>query len=145
MINARRRSDRQSLQRRSSMRMARSGRAVFLAATFSGCAGAHLANENSGVRAEIEQLHRLDVEAPLADSADRLEELWDSGAVRIQPGQPVEVGRGVIHADDKRWETNDARPRTLCYQSEIQDLQIAGDWAFEWGYFSYRDSTDSTA
>ena len=33
-------------------------------------------------------------------------------------------------------------PRTLCYKSEIKDIQIAGDWAFEWGYFSYQDSSD---
>jgi ketosteroid isomerase-like protein len=24
---------------------------------------------------------------------------------------------------------------------EIQDLQIAGDWAFEWAYFSYKENT----
>jgi ketosteroid isomerase-like protein len=85
------------------------------------------------------------VEATLSDQADELAKLWDSHAVRIEPGHPVEIGRAVIYADDKRWEASNTRPRTLCYKSEIQDLQISSDWAFEWGYFSYRDSTNSTA
>jgi hypothetical protein len=32
---------------------------------------------------------------------------------------------------------------TLCYKPEIKDLQIAGDWAFEWGYFSYKESANA--
>ncbi len=27
------------------------------------------------------------------------------------------------------------RERSLCYDLEVQDIQITGDWAFEWGYF----------
>jgi len=42
----------------------------------------------------------------------------------------------VIYADDKRWEMSSGRERTLCYDMEVQDLQIAGDWAFELGYVS---------
>jgi hypothetical protein len=42
----------------------------------------------------------------------------------------------VIYADDKRWEMSSGREHTLCYDMEVQDVQIAGDWAFEWGYFS---------
>ena len=33
------------------------------------------------------------------------------------------------------------RPRTLCYKSEIKDVQITANWAFEWGHISYRDSS----
>jgi ketosteroid isomerase-like protein len=91
-------------------------------------------------RMAIERLHQQDVEATLSDKADELAKLWDSEAVRIQPGRPAEIGKAQIYANDKRWEAKPDRPRTLCYKSEIKDVRIAGEWAFEWGYISYRDS-----
>ena len=93
-------------------------------------------------RIAIEQLHRQDVEATLSDKADELAKLWDSEAVRIQPGRPAEIGKAEIYANDKRWEAKPDRPRTLCYKSEIKDVRIAGEWAFEWGYISYKDSSN---
>jgi ketosteroid isomerase-like protein len=99
-------------------------------------------NSAEQARIGIEQLHQLDVEATLSDKADELAKLWDSEAVRIQPGRAAEVGKAVIHANDKRWEASADRGKTLCYKSEIKDVQIVGDWAFEWGYFSYKDSSN---
>jgi len=94
-------------------------------------------------REAIEQLHRQDVEATLSGKADDFAKLWDSQAVRLQPGSPAEIGKAVIYTDDKHEEANSNAGRTLCYQSEIKDLQIAGDWAFEWGYFSYKESANA--
>jgi ketosteroid isomerase-like protein len=99
-------------------------------------------SSEDAARIGIDRLHQQDVEATLTDKADELAKLWDSEAVRIQPGRPAEIGKGEIYANDKRWEAKPDRPRTLCYKSEIKDIQIAGDWAFEWGYFSYQDSSD---
>jgi len=87
----------------------------------------------------IERLHQQDVEATLSDKADDLAKLWDNEAVRIQPGRPAEIGKAVIYANDKHWEANGGGP-TLCYKPEIKDVQIVGDWAFEWGYFSYKET-----
>ena len=28
------------------------------------------------------------------------------------------------------------------YKAEIKDVRIAGEWAFEWGYISYKDSSN---
>ena len=84
----------------------------------------------------IERLHEQDKEATLSDSADQLAKLWDKDAVRLPAERPAEIGAAVIYADDKRWEMSSGRDRTLCYDMEVQDIQIAGDWAFEWGYFS---------
>lgn len=86
----------------------------------------------------IERLHEQDKEATLADSADQLAKLWDKDAVRFQTTRPAEIGAAVIYADDKQWEMSSGRERTLCYDLEVQDIQIAGDWAFEWGYGSYK-------
>jgi len=96
-------------------------------------------------RIGIERLHRLDVEATLSDKADELAKLWDSEAVRIQPDRSAEIGKAEIYANDKRWEAKPDRPRTLCYKSEIKDVRIAGEWAFEWGYISYKDSSNPKA
>lgn len=106
----------------------------------------HSSSENSSEQTDriaIERLHRQDVEATLSDKADELAKLWDSEAVRIQPGRPPEIGKAEIYANDKRWEKKPDRPRTLCYKSEIKDVRVAGEWAFEWGYISYKDSSNS--
>ena len=86
----------------------------------------------------IERLHEQDKEATLADSADQLAKLWDRDGVRFPAGRPAEIGAAVIFADDKQWERSSGRERSLCYDLEVQDIQIAGDWAFEWGYGSYK-------
>src|SRR5947208_11129363 len=78
-------------------------------------------------RIAIERLHRQDVEATLSDKADELAKLWDSEAVRIQQGRAAEIGKVEIYANDKRWEAKPDRPRTLCYKSDIKDVQIVGD------------------
>jgi ketosteroid isomerase-like protein len=99
------------------------------------CSGRVASDEKA--RLGIERLHLQDRDATLSDKADELVKLWDRDAVRIQPGRPPEVGRQVIYDDDKGWEVKPGRERTRCYDLEIQDLQIAGDWAFEWGYGSF--------
>ena len=99
-------------------------------------------SSEDAARIGIERLHQQDVEATLTDKADELAKLWDSEAVRIQPGRAAEVGNAEIYANDKRWEAKPDRAKTLCYKPEIKDVQIAGDWAFEWGYISYRDSSN---
>ncbi len=86
----------------------------------------------------IERLHEQDKEATLSDSADQLAKLWDRDGVRFPAGRPAEIGAAVIFADDKQWEMSSGRARSLCYDLEVQDIQIAGDWAFEWGYGSYK-------
>ncbi|HTM16792.1 MAG TPA: DUF4440 domain-containing protein [Terracidiphilus sp.] len=91
-------------------------------------------------RAGIERLHQQDLAATFSDKLDELANLWDDDAVRIQPGRPAEVGKAVIYADDKRWEASKGNHKTLCGHMEIQDVQIAGDWAFEWGYFSMKEN-----
>jgi ketosteroid isomerase-like protein len=91
-------------------------------------------------RAAIERLHQQDIAATLSDKADQLANLWDNDAVRIQPGRPAEVSKAVIVADDKHWEATKGKQKALCAHMEIQDVKIAGDWAFEWAYFSYKGS-----
>ena len=90
-------------------------------------------------RAAIERLHQLDIETTISGKADDLAKLWDKDAVRLLPDSPVEIGKAAIYTSDKRDETA-GEGLNACYKPEIKDLQIAGDWAFEWGYFSYKGS-----
>jgi hypothetical protein len=101
---------------------------------------AHEKDSAQKARVAIERLHHQDVQATLSGKSDDLAKLWDSEAVRIEPGRPAEIGKAVIYADDKREESSGGG-QSLCYRPEIKDLRIAGDWAFEWGYFSYKEST----
>jgi ketosteroid isomerase-like protein len=104
---------------------------------------AHDNGPEQDARKAIQRLYQQDVEATLSGKADDFAKLWDSGAVRLQPGAPPEIGKAVIYADDKREEANSGGGQNACYRSEIKDLQIVGDWAFEWGYFSYKESANS--
>jgi|SRR5579859_6856526 len=106
---------------------------------------AHANGSEQQDRIAIERLHQQDVEATLTDKADELAKLWDSEAVRLQAGMPAEIGKTTIYANDKRWEANLHGGQTLAYKPEIKDLQIAGDWAFEWDYFdvSYKESANA--
>jgi ketosteroid isomerase-like protein len=94
-------------------------------------------------RKAIQRLYQQDVAATLSGKADDFAKLWDSQAVRLQPGALPEIGKAVIYADDKRAEAKSGGGRNACYRSEIKDLQIVGDWAYEWGYFSYKESATS--
>src|SRR6267154_1034108 len=104
---------------------------------------AHANGSEQETRKAIERLYQQDVEATLSGKADDFAKLWDSEAVRLQPGAPPEIGKAVIYADDKREEAKSGGGQNACYRSEIKDLQIVGDWAFEWGYFSYQESADA--
>ena len=90
----------------------------------------------------IERLHQQDVAATLSGKADDLAQLWDMDAVRIMPGRPAENGKATIVANDKRWEAEGGGP-AQCYVSEIQQVEVTGDDAYEWGYFSYKEKADS--
>lgn len=92
-------------------------------------------------RAGIERLHQLDIETTISGKADELAKLWDKDAVRLIPDSPVDIGKAAIYAADKKEETGE----NACYKPEIKDVQIAGDWAFEWGYFSYKESAKAKA
>ena len=101
-----------------------------------------LAQQNRSVqqdRAGIEQLHQLDIETTISGKADDLAKLWDKDAVRLLPDSPVEIGKAALYVTDKQEEAA-GEGLNACYRPEIKDLQIAGDWAFEWGYFSYKGS-----
>jgi uncharacterized protein (TIGR02246 family) len=112
-----------------------------------GSAGGHAAVGRRMDRADqagIEELHRKDVAATLASDPKLLAELWTDDAVRLQPGGPAEVGLTVIRENDRKQLAEHPAAKVLSYRPEIKDVQIVGDWAFEWNDFeaSYRETPD---
>jgi len=113
-------------------------------------AGKHVAVERRMDRMDrsdqtgIEELHRKDVAATLASNPKLLAELWTDDAVRLQPGEPAEVGLTVIRENDGKQLAEHPTAKVLSYRPEIKDVQIVGDWAFEWNDFeaSYRETPD---
>jgi ketosteroid isomerase-like protein len=95
----------------------------------------------------IEKLHRADIAATLAADPSQLATLWDDNAVRLEPGGPAEVGKAVIVANDKKQRQENPGVKVLAYKPDFRDLQVAGEWAIEWGYFdtSFRESAQGEA
>jgi len=85
--------------------------------------------------AEIEKLHRLDVEATLAGDQAALAEGMTEDVVILQQGRATEIGRQATLEARLR----NARPgfRALRYAPEFKEVTITDDgWAFEWGDFT---------
>jgi uncharacterized protein (TIGR02246 family) len=86
--------------------------------------------------AGIETLHGRDVAATLSGDPAALAELWTDDAVRLQQGDPPEVGKSAIRAADERHRAAHPGARIVSYTPEIADVTVADGWAFEWGTFT---------
>jgi ketosteroid isomerase-like protein len=91
-------------------------------------------NDNADLSG-IEELHKLDVRVTLMNSAKALQQEWADGAVRILQDAPIDVGKQAIYASDVRSIAEQPGSAIVSYKPDIRDIHVAGDWAFEWGYF----------
>ena len=85
--------------------------------------------------AGIEKLHQQDIRATLSQNIDELTNLWADDGVLVEQGGPILAGKAAIHADLVKSHREDPNARDLSYAPHIRDIQIAGDWAIEWGTF----------
>jgi len=86
--------------------------------------------------AEIEKLHRQDIAATLSRDTAALTELWTDDAVRLQQGEPDDIGKEAIRATNERQKAATPELRVLSYVPETKELTITDGWAFEWRYFT---------
>ena len=86
--------------------------------------------------AAIERLHRQDVAATLSRDAAALTEFWTDDAVRLQQGEPDDIGKEAIRATNERQKAATPELRVLSYVPEIKELTITDGWAFEWRYYA---------
>jgi len=92
--------------------------------------------QNSGtIPAGIEKLHKDDITATIARDADALTALWDDDGVLLQPGTPPIVGKAAFHDFMKEALAKSPSVKVVKYVPDIRDIQVAGDAAYEWGYF----------
>ena len=96
-------------------------------------AGGH---HSAGIPAGIEELHTDDIAATIARDAHALTALWDDDAVLLQPGTPPIVGKAAFHDFMKQALARSPDVTDVTYVPNIRDVQVAGDVAYEWGYFS---------
>ena len=94
--------------------------------------------------AGIERLHQLDERVTLLHDPNALQEVWTNDAVRLVPGAPVDVGKQAIYATDVRGLANTPGSSITSYKTDIRDVRVVDDWAFEWGLFDsgFRSSAD---
>ena len=92
-------------------------------------------NHSVGTPAGIEKLHKDDVTATIGRDADALTALWDDDAVLLQPGMPPIIGKEAFHDFMKQALAKSPSVNEVKYVPDIRDIQVAGDVAYEWGYF----------
>jgi ketosteroid isomerase-like protein len=90
---------------------------------------------SDAVPAGIEELHKDDIAATVARDVDALTALMDDEAVLLQPGTPPIVGKAAFHDFTKQALAKSPSAKVLKYMPEIHDVQVAGNMAYEWGYF----------
>ena len=83
--------------------------------------------------AAIEKLHQQEIAATLSRDPVALTDLWTDDAVRLSPGQPVEVGKPAIRESSERWSARQG-VQILSHVPDIRDLTVLDGWAVEWGY-----------
>lgn len=87
------------------------------------------------IPAGIEKLHKDDITATIARDADALTALLDDDAVLLQPGTPPILGKVAFHDFMKQAFAKSPSAKVLKYVPDIRDIQVAGNVAYEWGYF----------
>jgi uncharacterized protein (TIGR02246 family) len=110
-------------------------------------AGSAHGQNSAAIPAGIERLHRDDIAATIARDADALTALWDNDAVLLQPGTPPIVGKAAFHDLMKQAFAKSPSAKVLKYVPDIRDIQLAGNVAYEWGYFdvTHRSSEQQAA
>lgn len=98
------------------------------------------------IPAAIERLHKDDIAATVARDADALTALWDDDAVLLQPGTPPIIGKAAFHDFMKQAVAKSPSVKIVKYVPDLRDIQVAGDVAYEWGYFeAAQKSSDQQA
>lgn len=90
---------------------------------------------STAVPAGIERLHKDDIAATVARDADALTALLDDDAVLLQPGTPPIIGKAAFHDFMTQALAKSPSVKIVKYVPDIRDIEVAGDVAYEWGYF----------
>jgi uncharacterized protein (TIGR02246 family) len=102
---------------------------------------------SAGLPGGIQQLHQDDIAATIGRDADALTALWDDDAVLLQPRTPPIVGKAAFHDFMTQALAKSPSVKVVKYVPDIRDVQVAGNVAYEWGYFdaSHKGSDQQAA
>ena len=104
---------------------------------FQGCGlGVKMDDAHTQDVAAIKKWLSQDIAATLSRDMAALTELNTDDAVRLQQGEPDDIGKEAIRATNERLKAATPDLRVLSYVPETKDLTVPDGWAFEWGYFT---------
>jgi uncharacterized protein (TIGR02246 family) len=92
----------------------------------------------------IEALHRTDMEASRRGDYPTLRSLMSDDAAVLPPGGRMLRGREALDASFKRMAAAAPTTEVLEYRFEWHEVQVCGDYAFEWGYIVGRERSLET-
>lgn len=87
-------------------------------------------------RAEIAKFLRQDIAATFSRDTSALTELFTDDGVRLQQGEPDDVGKQAIRATNERFKAATPELRVVSYVPEDKEVTVTDGWAFVWGYFT---------
>jgi ketosteroid isomerase-like protein len=92
--------------------------------------------------AGINRLHELDERVTVLSDPKALQAEWTDNGVRLESDSPVDVGKAAIYQRDLQSFADSPGFAVVSYKPDLRDVQVAGEWAFEWGLFDagYRPS-----
>ena len=86
-------------------------------------------------RKAVEELHRRDIAAAKAYDVETLVSLWTADIVALAPSAAPIVGKQAGRAMLEAGREASRSFETLEHTQDWRELQIVGDYAFEWGTF----------
>lgn len=88
--------------------------------------------------AAIRELHRRDQAASRAGDREALMELWSEDPVALPPAGPIRRGREEMEAAMRRQMAAADQWEVLEYEQEFGEIEVIGDWAWDWGTYRGR-------
>jgi uncharacterized protein (TIGR02246 family) len=115
---------------------------TLLAQTGQGPANSNAAKSHAEIsgadQSGIDQLRQEDIRATLSGDAHQLANLWDEDGVLMAPQAPTLIGKKAIEQELQKDKEENPESKPVAYKPQWADLQMAGDWAFEYGSFEAR-------
>jgi uncharacterized protein (TIGR02246 family) len=92
----------------------------------------------------IEELHRVDMQASAARDYTTLRALVSDDAVVLPPGGRLLRGRDAVDRSFSAMARGAVSSDVIEYRFEWHEVQVCGEYAFEWGYILGKERDRAT-
>jgi uncharacterized protein (TIGR02246 family) len=109
------------------------------ASVFQGCGvgvGVEMVDTHAEDLAAIEKVLSHDIAATVSRDTAALTDQWTDDAVRLQQGEPDDIGKEAIRATNERFKAATPELRVLSYVPENKEVTVTAGWAYVWGYYT---------